>query len=172
MSAEEKLVALESFEFADNAAEMEKLKAAISKANGEAAEWKRKHNALLGEDAKKQSEYETALDEVRKEVASLQREKTLATYNAQLISQGYDEALALRGATAMADGDMTSLVTIQKEFLEGYEKKLKADVLKKTPTPPAGNGGNVVTKADFLKLSTDKQMEFIKDNPNWMSELK
>lgn len=49
MSAEDKLKALEAFEYEDNAAELEKQKAAVSKANSEAAEWKRKHNALLGE---------------------------------------------------------------------------------------------------------------------------
>ena len=48
MSAEDKLKALEAFEYEDNAAELEKQKAAVSKANSEAAEWKRKHNALLG----------------------------------------------------------------------------------------------------------------------------
>lgn len=43
MSAEDKLKALEAFEYEDNAAELEKQKAAVSKANSEAAEWKRKH---------------------------------------------------------------------------------------------------------------------------------
>ena len=58
MSAEDKLKALEAFEYEDNVAELEKQKAAVSKANSEAAEWKRKHNALLGEDEKKKQEQE------------------------------------------------------------------------------------------------------------------
>ena len=58
MSLEDKLKALEAFEYNDNASELEKQKAAVSKANSEAAEWKRKHNALLSEDEqKKQQQY-------------------------------------------------------------------------------------------------------------------
>ena len=64
MSAEDKLKALEAFEYEDNAAELEKQKAAVSKANSEAAEWKRKHNALLGEDEKKKQEQELRLQEL------------------------------------------------------------------------------------------------------------
>ena len=41
MSAEDKLKALEAFEYEDNAAELERQKNALSKANSEAAEWKR-----------------------------------------------------------------------------------------------------------------------------------
>ena len=53
MTPEQKLAALEGFEYEDNLAELEKQKNAVSKANSEAAEWKRKHNALLSEDEKK-----------------------------------------------------------------------------------------------------------------------
>lgn len=45
MTPEQKLAALEGFEYEDNSAELEKQKNALSKANSEAAEWKRKHNA-------------------------------------------------------------------------------------------------------------------------------
>lgn len=44
MTPEQKLAALEGFEYEDNSAELEKQKNALSKANSEAAEWKRKHN--------------------------------------------------------------------------------------------------------------------------------
>ena len=50
MTPEQKLAALEGYEYEDNAAELEKQKNALSKANSEAAEWKHKHNALLSEE--------------------------------------------------------------------------------------------------------------------------
>ena len=50
MSLDDKLKALEAFEYEDNAAELEKQKAGVSKANSEAAAWKKKHNELLSED--------------------------------------------------------------------------------------------------------------------------
>ena len=56
MTPEQKLAALEGFEYEDNSAELEKQKNALSKANSEAAEWKRKHNALLSEEEKKKQQ--------------------------------------------------------------------------------------------------------------------
>ena len=59
MSAEDKLKALEAFEYDDGASEIERYKNAATKANSEAAEWKKKHNALLStEDQKKQESEE------------------------------------------------------------------------------------------------------------------
>ena len=69
MSAEDKLKALESFEYEDNAAELERQKNALSKANSEAAEWKRKHNALLSEDEKKKQEDADKLAQMEKELS-------------------------------------------------------------------------------------------------------
>lgn len=50
MTAEEKLLALESFEFEDKGEENQKLRNSLSKANKEAADWKKKHDALLSDD--------------------------------------------------------------------------------------------------------------------------
>ena len=46
MTPEEKLAALEAFEYEDNFSELEKYKNAASKANSEAAEWRKKHNSM------------------------------------------------------------------------------------------------------------------------------
>ena len=56
MTAEQKLAALEAFEYEDGLSEVERLRNAISKANSDAAEWKRKHNALLSDDEKRKAE--------------------------------------------------------------------------------------------------------------------
>ena len=49
---------------------------------------------------------------------------------------------------------------------------LQAKVLKDTPKPPAGGNGGEMTKADFLKLDTKAQMEFIKEHSDWQTILK
>ena len=56
MTAEEKIKTLEAFEYNDNSTELEKYKSAASKANSEAASWKKKHNELLSEDERKKQE--------------------------------------------------------------------------------------------------------------------
>ena len=146
MSAEDKLKALEAFEYEDNAAELEKQKAAVSKANSEAAEWKRKHNALLGEDEKKKQEDADKLAQMEQELADLRKGKTVSEYKAKFIAQGYDEALAEDTAKAMADGDSAKVFANQQKFLDEYAKQVKADALKKTPkpTPGAGSGGGAI----------------------------
>ena len=141
MTPEQKLAALEAFEYEDNAAELEKQKNALSKANSEAAEWKRKHNALLSEEEKKKQEDADKLAQMEQELADLRKGKTVSEYKAKFIAQGYDEALAEDTAKAMADGDSAKVFANQQKFLDEYAKQVKADALKKTPKPTPGAGG-------------------------------
>lgn len=146
MTPEQKLAALEGFEYEDNLAELEKQKNAVSKANSEAAEWKRKHNALLSEDEKKKQEDAEKLTQMEKELSELREAKRISEYKAKYIAQGYEEALAEETAQALADGDSAKVFANQSKFLEEYAKKVKADALKKTPkpTPGAGSGGGAI----------------------------
>ena len=154
MSAEDKLKALEAFEYDDNAAEMERLRGAVSKANSEAASWKKKHNELLTEDERKKQEDADALADMKKELDELRKDKTISEFKAKLIAQGYDEALASDTAQAMADGDTDKVFANQGKFLEDYAKKVKADAMKKTPKPPAGDGSSDI---DYSKKIEEAQ---------------
>lgn len=157
MSAEDKLKALEAFEYEDNAAELEKQKAAVSKANSEAAEWKRKHNALLGEDEKKKQEQEEKFANMEKELSELREAKRVSEFKAKFVSQGYDEALAEDTAKALADGDSAKVFANQSKFLEEYAKKVKADAIKKTPKPGAGSGSGTEGAVDYGKKIEEAQ---------------
>lgn len=143
MTPEQKLAALEGFEYEDNAAELERQKNALSKANSEAAEWKRKHNALLTDEQRKQQEQAEKWENMEKELTGLRKEKTVAGYKAKLVAQGYDEALADATAAAMESGDMATVFANNQKFLEGYAKKIIADKLKGTPRGADGNPGDV-----------------------------
>ena len=138
MTPEQKLAALEAFEYEDNAAELEKQKNALSKANSEAAEWKRKHNALLSEEEKKKQEDADKLAQMEQELADLRKGKTVSEYKAKFVAQGYDEALAEETAQAFADGDSAKVFANQSKFLEEYAKKTPK------PTPGAGSGGGAI----------------------------
>ena len=154
MSAEDKLKALEEFEYEDNTAEVERLRGAVSKANSEAASWKKKHNELLTEDERKKQEDADALANMKKELDELRKDKTISEFKAKLIAQGYDEALASDTAQAMADGDTAKVFANQGKFLEDYAKKVKADAMKKTPKPPAGDGSSDI---DYSKKIEEAQ---------------
>lgn len=154
MSAEDKLKALEEFEYEDNTAEVERLRGAVSKANSEAASWKKKHNELLTEDERKKQEDADALANMKKELDELRKDKTVSEFKAKLIAQGYDEALAFDTAQAMADGDTSKVFANQGKFLEDYAKKVKADAMKKTPKPPAGDDSSDI---DYSKKIEEAQ---------------
>lgn len=159
MTPEQKLAALEGFEYEDNSAELEKQKNALSKANSEAAEWKRKHNALLSEEEKKKQEDADKLAQMEQELADLRKGKTVSEYKAKFVAQGYDEALAEETAKALADGDSAKVFANQSKFLEEYAKKVKSDAIKKTPKPGAGAGSGSGTEGtvDYGKKIEEAQ---------------
>lgn len=138
MSAEDKLKALEAFEYEDNSSEMERLRNAVSKANSEAASWKKKHNEHLSEEERQKQEQADRISDMEKELAELRKSKTISEYTAKLIGQGYDDALAADTAVAMVEGDTAKVFANQDKFLADYAKKARADALKKTPRPNPG----------------------------------
>lgn len=149
---EQKLAALEGYE--DHSEELERQKAAVTKANGEAAEWKRKYTSLLSEDEKKKQEDADKLVSMEKELAELRKGKVVSDYKAKFVAQGYSEELADETAKALADGDMTKVFANQQKFLADYAKGVKAEALKGTPKPPAGGSS---TDVDFAKKIEEAQ---------------
>lgn len=141
MSAEEKLAALEGYEFetpkADND-EVTKLKAALSKANSDAAEWKRQYRQGLDEAKRAEEERKEHEEAVENELRTLRRDKTVSGYLAQCLALGYDKDLALRAAEAMADNDAAAIMACQQDFLEAKQKELEAAALNKQPTLTPG----------------------------------
>lgn len=140
MTAEQKLAALEAFEYEDNSAELERMKNAVSKANSEAADWKKKHNALLSEDEQKKQKDAETLADMQKELETLRKDKTISEYISKYIALGYDAELAKDTAKAMADGDMEKVFKNGEAHKAALEKKIKEDLMNKTPKP-GGAGG-------------------------------
>ncbi len=158
MTAEEKLKALEELEYEDNLDELQKQKKLVTKANGEAADWKRKHNALLTEEQKKEQERkdrEAEYDSMKEEIASLKKTNLISDHKAKLLGLGYDEELATETATAMADGDTAKVFENQQKFLKAHDKQFEAELLKKTPrNREGGSGGDI----DYEKKAAEAQL--------------
>lgn len=155
MTPEQKLAALEAFEYDDHSGELEKLKNAVTKATGEAAELKRKYKAQLTEDEQKQQEAAEANAQIMKELEALRRDKLVSEHKASYLALGYDEALATETAIALADGDTQKVFANQQKFNTGLAKALKAEALKNTPRPGVGAG----TGVDYDKLIETAQKE-------------
>ena len=178
MSAEEKLKALEAFEIEDSSSEIENYKKMISKANSEAADWKRKHNALLSEEEKAKAEAEeerqrkeNEFAEMQKRLNDLETEKTVALYQTKLVSMGYNSDLASSTAKALSEGKMNEVFANMAQHLDAKEKDLRASILKDTPTPNTGATTDEITKEDFKKMGYAEKVKIFNENPELYNEL-
>lgn len=145
MTADEIISALEKV--ADPSAEVEKLRNAVTKANGEAAEYKKQLKAKRTDDENAAQEKADKLAEMQKQIEvltadkeNLVKEKTLASYREKFVAQGYDAELANKAASALADGDMDKVFKFQSEFMTAHDTAYKASLLKDMPTPPGADG--------------------------------
>lgn len=145
MTAEELVAAIEKAP--DPTAEVEKLRNAVTKANSQAAEYKKQLAAKRSdeenaaqEQADKFAELQKQNEEYAKTVAALTKEKTIATYKAEFVKQGYEAELADKAANALADNDTAKLFKFQSEFMAAHDTAYKASLLKDMPTPPGADG--------------------------------
>lgn len=124
-----------------NTAELDKLKAQLSKANSEAADYKKQLRGKQTADEAAAAEQKAAMDKLTQENADLKRSFALSDKKAKLITMGYDEKLADSTAVAMVDGDMDTVMANQAKFNVSREKAIQAELMKKTPRPAAGSEG-------------------------------
>ena len=177
MSAEEKLAALESFEYDDHSAEIADLgkwKDAVTKANSEAAEYKKQLKTLQDQQKTGNSKADDTIAQLQAQVAELTRQNTIASYTAQFTALGYDAELAADTAIATADGDVAKVFENQRKFLETHDKDIKADILKQTPKPGQGGTGKqapAMTMEKFRKLSQAERMKYAMEFPEEYQKL-
>lgn len=165
MTPEEKIAALQGFDFPDPDYSGYVKKELYDKAASDVAAWKKKHNDLLSEDERKKQEEADKWASMEQELAGLKKEKTVSEYKAKLVSQGYDEELATATATAMESGDMATVFANNQKFLDGYAKKIIADKLKRTPRGADGGTGGNMTKDAFRKMSPAERYDFSQKHP-------
>lgn len=171
MSAEEKLAALEGYEYEDNASELEKQKNLLSKANSEVADYKKKYNALLDDDKKKQAEEEEKNKQMLEELETLRKEKKVSDYKSNFMAQGFEEKLANKAATALADGDMKAYFDYCKQHSEAYKKKIEADLINGTGSLDEPGAGKDMTLENFRKMSPDERLKFSQEHPEEYKKL-
>lgn len=167
MTADEKLALIEKHDIPDPDYTGYVKKDVFDRTASEVAEWKKKHNALLSEEERKEAE--RAAKEAEKDalLESLKKDKAISDAKSRYLGLGYDEKLAAETAQAFAEGDMDKVFTNQQIYIENVKKAERAAALGGDPKPPAGQGGSVVDKKAFDAMTTTEQMAFIKENPNW-----
>lgn len=162
MTPEEKVAALEAYE-----PDMSEFvpKSIADKHASEAASYKKQLREKMSEDEAlkaKEAEEKAALEARVKE---LENERAVNGYVNSYLAMGYDEKLAKSSAQALAAGDMATVFANQKTHAESREKTLRAELLKQTPTPPAGGAPAAMTKEKLRAMSLDDKQKFATENP-------
>jgi len=151
MTADEKLELLGSYEMPapEPAAPTEKdkgnesnWKKQFDKVSSELAAAKKQLRSRMSEEEAKEEERKTNEEAMRTELEALRKEKMLSQYKAEHLSQGFDDKLATEAAEALADNDMDAYFRIQRKQTEAMQKAMRAQILKETPAPPAGDEAN------------------------------
>ena len=171
MSAEEKLAALESFEYEDNTAKYEQMKSSFDRASKEAADWKKKHNQLLSDDERQKQEKDEELSKMQKELEELRREKYLSNHEAKALALGMDEKTAKTVSEAIVDGKFETMFDTFAKFLKTHDHEIEVNLLKDTPRAPGGEGENAMTKDDLKKMSASDRYKFSVEHPDEYKEI-
>lgn len=167
MSTEEKLAALEAYE-PDMSGFVSK--ATFDKTASEAASYKKQLREKMSEDEAKAAKEAEERNALLARVEELEKERAINGYVNSYLGLGYDEKLAKASAEALAAGDMETVFANQKSFAVAQEKSLRAQLLKQTPAPPAGDAENSMKKSDFAKLSLAEKQRFAAEHPEAYSE--
>lgn len=144
--------------------EVTKLKARISEVNAESANWKKQLRAKQTEEEQKKAEQEEKFNQMATELENLKQEKQVAETKAKFAAAGFGED-SENIAKAFLSGDVDSAVSFINTRSKNQEDALKAELLKGTPRPVAGNaGGEKMTKDKLFKMSFEDRMKFVREH--------
>lgn len=164
MSTEEKLKALEGFDFKVDESKYVS-KATFDKTASELAAKKKELDARLTEEERKAQETREANEKLMADYASAMRELGLLKNKSKLVALGYDEKLAEDTAKAMADGDSEKVFANQQLHIKAMEEKIRAEILKNAPAPSGGGVKKTMTKAEFQKLPVEERSKIALEQP-------
>lgn len=158
-SVEERLQAL----MVENA----KLKKATDKATSEASSYKKQLREKLSADEMALQEKAEKEAEREEQFKQLVRENQINKLEKNFVSLGYNEAQALKAATAQYDGDTDTLFKVQAEVQTNIIKAKEAEWLKSRPDVNAGVGDEktTVTQEQFEKMGYTQRVKFKTEFP-------
>lgn len=171
MTAEEKLAALEAMDIPEPDYSGWVRKDVADKYASEAAGYKKQLREHMSEDEAAKAKAAEELASVMEEVKTLRQEKTVTDMTKRWMGVGYSEELATATAKAMTEGNMDVVFKNHATFLAEREKTLRKELLKDTPTPPAGDGKKVVTKEQFDAMSYENRVKLFNENRELYNEL-
>lgn len=144
-----------------------KYKELLSKANSEAASYKKELRAKMSEQEAKEAERNEQLEELQNKLAVLEKEKKVAEYTTKFTSVGYDTTVATECANALLDGDIDTVLENQKKYLQVQRDLIKSDLMKATPRPESGNSSGAtktISKEQLFAMPLKDRMKFAQEH--------
>lgn len=151
MSAEDKLKLIEGYDI-DMSGFV--TKAAADKLSSEAAEYKRKYRDTLSEQERRDAELAEQNKQRDKELADLKRERAIDKQTAKYLALGFEAELAAATAEASVDGNTDVVFANMAKHQQDRDAKLKADLLKTTPTPAQGDAP-IAASQQYEQMAAD-----------------
>lgn len=145
MTAEEKVNALLGYEIeaetTTETADVTKLKNSLSKANGEAAEYKRLLREKQSEAERAEADRAEKEREMQEKLAAYEERERISNYKAQLMTAGVDPNTADLMAKSLPAGVSDEYFAATKAFLDAQKQAILTESLNKQPglsvgTPP------------------------------------
>lgn len=159
MSAEEKLNALENFEFEApkvDDKEILNLKGLISKRNSEINKLQDELKAHRTAEENAIAESKAEMERILAENAEFKKASTINGYTAKLLASGYDPEVAKASASALADGDMETFFANLSTVTENISKSALA---KAMDSQKGLSVGNPPSQADLDKASQNARRQ-------------
>lgn len=150
LSAEEKIKALTEYEVdvPERGMEGYVTKELFDKKASEAAALSKQLKSKMTESELAEAESKQALDDLKSELESLKKEKTISGYKAEYLGLGYGEESAQESAIALAEGNHAKVFELQKAFIEEQKKQASANALN---AQPGLSTGKTLTGVDAQK---------------------
>jgi hypothetical protein len=161
LTADQKVEALLKQEFEIEAptnepAELTKLKASLSKANSEAAEWKRQLREKQSEAERAEADRAEQYKALQDELASYRNKERISSYKAQLMTAGIDSETADLMAKSLPEGVSDEYFHATKSFLDAQRKNAEIAALGKQPSLSVGTPPKGMTKEDEIVATAMK----------------
>lgn len=165
MSAEEKLKALEEFDMPDPDYSGYVKKDLYDKTASELAAKKKELKDKLSDDEREKLERDQKTQELQDNYDKLLRESNISKATAKFLALGYDDKLAAETAEAYVDGDTEKVFANQQKAQVAFEKKIRAEALKDTPSPTGDGDNKSMTLKKLRKMSPQERYEYSVKNP-------
>jgi hypothetical protein len=154
-----------TFSFDKTASELAKVKKELGELKNNNLTGEEKVNAAIAAADARANEYSVKLNRLEVEKLFMADGLTEADYADlidDIVSEDTDKTIKLA----------KNLLAVVKSQKSAAEKSIRAELLKKTPKPPAGdNDGEVMTMEKFRKLSPKERFDFSVNNPEEYKKL-